>query len=694
MGQLIVIEKEKEFLDLFSYIELAEYVAVDIETTGLRLSSEVIGISVCSDESAAYYVILAKWGVADQQLEYIEETRKHMVPFLNLLKTKSLIGHNSVFDASILESNFKVNIMPSVHTDTLVAAHLLDENRKVGLKDLGTQLFGKEATDEQKDMLDSIKANGGQVTKTNYELYKGNAQLIGKYGAKDAWLTYKLFLELVPQLYEQCLDKFFYEDESMPLLRGPTYDLNTTGFQIDAQAVLILKKTLQAECEEAKAYIYQEIAPYIKDKYPGTTKKNVFNIGSNQQMAWLLFGQMKLEFNTLTDAGKELCRELGVKTPYTKYAKAGLINSLLNSAGALYKPGYTHNGKMIKAKAIKEPWAYIAVDKEALKKLAPKAKWIAKLLEYNANKKILNTYVSALEEKPQYSVMHANFKQTGTTSGRYSSSEPNLQNLPRDEKRVKACFVARPDKVFVSADFSQLEPRIFSYYSQDPVLMSAFTGGSDFYSVIGIEVFGKHDALPLKDGNENAFGVKYKKLRDLSKVIALASAYGSTAYQLMKTTGKSAEDTQYDIDNYFESFPGVPKMMSDAHDLAKVNGYVTSLYGRPRRIPQAKNIPVKIQHKDLPYDQRNILNLAVNHRIQSTGASICNRAMIAFHKNVKDLGIDCKIISMIHDEIVTECKESDAETVQILLQDAMENTTILPGMPLEAIPRITKTLAK
>lgn len=691
--QLKVIDNLADLINLKQYIHSLEYVAYDSETTGLSIRDEVIGFSMCGDESISYYIITAKWNIALQKLEYINYGTE-LINILTLLKNKHLIMHNGVFDCKMTEAYFKVKLIDSLHTDTMVLAHLLDENRRVGLKDLGASIFGKEATDEQKDMLESIKANGGSVTKTKFELYKGDPYLIGKYGAKDAWLTYKLFLHLVPQLYEQNLDKFFYEEESMPLLRGPTYELNTSGVQIDLLALTQLKKTLEAECEEAKAFIYQEINHFIKDKYPGNTKKTQFNIGSNQQMAWLLFGQMKLEFNTLTDSGKELCRELGVKIPYTKYAKQGLINTLLNMSGRPYKPGYEHNGKVVKPKLIREPWSYIAVDKEALKKVSNKYKWIAKLLEYNSKKKILNTYVSGIEEKTQYGVIHPNFKQTGTTSGRYSSSDPNWQNLPRDEQRIKACVVARPGKVFVSADYSQLEPRVFAYYSKDDSLMSAFTNGSDFYSVVGIPVYDKYDALPLKDGHPDAFGVKYKKLRDLSKVIALASAYGSTAFQLMKTTSKSVEETQRDIDRYFEAFPGVKKMMQEAHNLAKTQGYVTSIFGRPRRMPQAKNIPLKIEHKDLPYEQRNILNLAVNHRIQSTGASICNRAMIRFYNNVKELKLNAKIVSQIHDEIVIECNEDEAETAAILLEDSMINTTTLPGMPLEAVPRISKTFAK
>jgi DNA polymerase I-like protein with 3'-5' exonuclease and polymerase domains len=175
----------------------------------------------------------------------------------------------------------------------MILAHLLNENRRVGLKELTTTMFGESAAQEQKEMKESIVANGGETTKASYELYKADAQLIAHYGAKDALLTYKLFVALVPELYEQKLDTFFYDEESMPLLRGPTYQLNTTGVQIDGKALVTLQKTLEIEIAEAKHFVHYEIASHVKDKYPGTTKKNHFNSGSSSQLSWLLFGHLE-----------------------------------------------------------------------------------------------------------------------------------------------------------------------------------------------------------------------------------------------------------------------------------------------------------------------------------------------------------------------------------------------------------------
>jgi len=694
---LIIIDTLDKLLHLMEYLESKDFIAFDTETTGLTKQDEIIGMSVCADETEAYYIIIAKYDTSTQKLVYIDEIKSNVINLIKLLKTKNLIMHNGIFDCMMTEAHFKIRLIDNLHTDTMILAHLLNENRRVGLKELGLEYFGEDSIEEQKLMKQSIADNGGKITKTEYEMWKADSQLIARYGAKDALLTYRLFQILILELYDQNLEKFFYEDESMPLLRGPTYDLNTTGLQIDNKALLTLKKTLQAECEEAKHFIYKEIEPHIKEKYPGTNKKNTFNIGASSQLAWLLFVQLDFTFSTLTDAGKEVCRGMGLKLPYTPSAKQEFIHQCTIRKNQVYQPEAKTSKGIIKAKKIRDPWHYIACDKKTLQKYADKYKWIEKLLEYQRKMKLLNTYVEGIEERIQYGIINPSFLQHGTTSGRYASRNPNLQNLPRDDKRIKTCFIARPGKIFVGADQSQLEPRVFAYFSKDQRLMEAFRGEDDFYSVIGMNVYNKTDCIPRKEGSPDAFGIKYKKLRDMSKTIALAVTYGATAHQLAPTTGKSIEDTQQDIDNYFESFPGVQQMMLESHKQAKCNGYVTNIFGRPRRMPDAKKIDKiygKAQHKDLPYEIRNMLNLAVNHRIQSTGASIMNRAAIALYNNFNKLGLNAKIVVQVHDSLVVECDEKDAETVSLLLQSAMEDTVHLEGIQFEAIPKIGKNLAE
>jgi DNA polymerase-1 len=692
--ELIVIDTLKGLKALGEYLYDFEYIAYDCETTGLTQRHEVIGFSVCAEESKAFYVILHKF---DGQLKPIAEEgyQEEAKLLVQYLKSFKLIMHNGVFDSMMAEAYFKVRLIESLHTDTMILAHLLDENRRIGLKELGTSMYGEDSTEEAKLMKASVAANGGTLTKDAYEMYKADSHLMGRYGAKDAWLTYKLFLDLVPELYKQGLEDFFYKDESMPLLRGPTYELNTTGLQVDTKGLTQLKKTLEAECLEAKDFIYQEIAVHIKQKYPGTTKKNTFNIGSSGQLSWLLFGQLGFEFNTLTKGGRKVCKELGLK-PYTAAGKRAFIAECLKLESSVSQLEATVNGKKIRAKKYKAPWGYIAVDKTTLKKFAPRIKWVEKLLEYQRKTKLLNTYVEGIEERTAYGIIQPSFLQHGTTSGRYSSRSPNFQNLPRDDKRIKGIIVPRTNKTFIGADYSQLEPRVFAYFSGDKRLLASFDGRSDFYSVIGMDVFGKTDCTPQKDGSPEAFGIRYKSLRDLSKTIALASTYGATARQLAPTTGKTVEDTQQDIDNYFEAFPGVAQMMLDSHATAKKDGQVTNLFGRPRRMPEAKRINIlygKTQHADLPYEARSLLNLSVNHRIQSTAASIVNRAAIKLYNDCKEAKIDCKLVLQVHDSLVIEGNIQDAEKIKELMKNAMEQAVVLEGIALEALPKIGNSLA-
>ncbi len=692
--ELMIIETPQGVQALRAYLSDKTYIAYDSETTGLTTRHEIVGLSVCAEDDKAYYVVLAKWNKAESKLEYLSGMYNACVDLLQDLQQKQLIMHNGLFDCQMAEAYFKILLTSALHTDTMILAHLLNENRSVGLKELASSMYGEDSTLEAKEMAASVKTNGGIYPA---EMYKADAQVLAKYGAKDALLTYRLFNDLVPELVEQDLFDFFYNDESMPLLKGPTYDLNTTGVQVDTTKLASLKASLKAECAEAKAFIISETYNKVKDLYPGTTKAKTFNIGSSQQLSWLLFGKYGLEFGKLTDGGRIVCKAMNLKLPYSRAAQRTFIAECERRQGEVYSPEGTINGKTVRAKKIKAPWAYIKCDKETLTKLASKYEWIAKLLEYQKKTKLLSTYVEGMEERIQYGVMRASYLQHGTKTGRYAARNPNLQNLPRGDQRVKDCFIARPGKVFVSADFSQLEPRTFAYYSQDPKLMAAFDGSSDFYSVVGMPVYGKYDCTPQKDGSPDAFGIKYKSLRDDSKVIALSAAYGSTPAKLAPLLGKSIDDTEEDMLKYFEEFPGVRKMMLEAHTIVKKQGYVTNLFGRVRRIPEAKRI-VKLygnsQHWDLPYDARKLLNMACNFRIQSTGASIVNRSAIAFYNACRPAGIECKMISQIHDEIVIECLEEDADDVAALLQHCMENTVQLKGVGLEAIPRISRTLAK
>lgn len=703
MEKLIIIRTPAELDELRSYLDAFEYVAFDTETTGVDKESTIIGFSVSGEVDVGFYVILQYWDKDNQKL--VAYMYPKLKEFLEYLTTKKLIMHNGVFDCWMVNNNFKVDLLPALHTDTMILGHLLDENRSNGLKELAVSIFGESSKKEQLEMKASVEANGGVLTKEAYELYKADADLIARYGAKDTILTLRLFYIFIEQLYEQGLDKFFYEDESMPLLKTGTYDLNTVGLKVDTDKLAKLQVELEADILEAKGYIHKEIEKYVKSKYPGTKPKNTFNLNSGEQMSWLLFHVLKNEFHLLTKVGKEICKFLDLPLPYTRKAKLQFIEACSRSKGVVYKPEYfdKKKNKKVKAKKIGDYWKYISCGKETLTKLSPNHKWIVEYAKYKKNEKLLNTYVIGIRERAKYGIIRPSFLQHGTTSGRYSCKNPNFQNLPRDDKRIKSCITARPGKIFVGADYAQLEPRIFASQSKDRRLCDGFSKGEDFYSLIGIETFEKPEALALKEGHKNAFGVLYPELRNISKTIALSATYGTTAYKMAPLIKKSTDEAQEVIDSYFKKFPLVKKFMLEAHEQAKTNGVVYNLFGRPRRIPKAlkiKQVFGNKKHEDLPYEYRNLLNLAVNHPIQSTAASIMNRAAIAVKKACitlsehDSLWLEVKIILQVHDDLVIEGPEKLKDDMIELLKYCMEETTKLPGVDLVAEPKAGKNLAE
>lgn len=688
---LHVIREPWEMDVLLDYLKSFEYVAYDTETTGLALDAEIVGFSVSCEADRAFYIITSEWDVEKKEL-IRHPYREKYLEVLHVLQTKKLIMHNALVDVNWTRVNYDVDLMPALHTDTMILAHLMDENQPIGLKEQGRRLFGESAVEEQRLMQESVIARGGVWEKKrggNKEMFKADPELMGKYGGKDTILTLKLFYHYIPQLMEEGLDNFFFDDECMPLLKGPTFDLNTTGLRIDVAKLKKLQEDLKVECETLRAEISESIAPLIKDKYPGTKVNNTFNMGSGQQLAWLLFIRLGNDWKKLTRKGREFAKEHMGKVPYNPSGKRNFMEACVEMGVA--------------------PQKYIQADKSALMNYATKYTWVAKLLKLKQSDKLLNTYAVGMERFLKYGVIYPTFFQCGTTGGRYSSSKPNFQNLPRKDKRIKSCVLSRNGKVFIGADYEQLEPRVFASQSKDIRLMKCFADKEDFYSVIGMDVFHKFDCHKTKsDTDPQFFGNKYPILRDLSKGTALSATYGTTAYKmsdlLRDEEGKNLppQQTQQIIDDYFTAFPDVKKMQLESHEMAKKDGVVYNLFGRPRRIPEAKRIPKMFpgaEHAELPYYWRSLLNLSVNHRIQSTAASIINRAMIAFYKRKNELALtdprwnEVKLVMQIHDEAIVEAPEALEAAVIYELRYSMENTVKLPGVDLIAKPKAARCLA-
>lgn len=672
------------------------FVAFDTETTGVEKDSEIVGMSVAWGLEEAYYVVLSHWDAENKILIRNQELWDVASALPTALLDYRLVMHNAIFDCEKVRRTWGIELIQNVHTDTQELWHLLDEENSCALKEISGRLLGVSATAEQQAMKASVMERGGiwQDKKGGIkEMYKADPSLLGYYGAKDVILTLNIFYIGAERLFDQGLDKFFYEEESMPLLRTGTYQMNTAGLKVDLPKIKQLQSDLEYECGRLTVEIQDEIAKHTKEMYPKGfgKKKGEFNMGSSSQLAWLLFIKLDNVFGTLTDGGRKIAQQYIGKVPYNIGEKKEFVRTLTK----LNNPKFA-------------PQKFMQVNKDTLMPFAVKYEWVRKLLYLKAADKLLNTYAIGIQDKVRYGVVYPSFLQHGTTSGRYSSSKPNFQNLPRKDKRIKSCIMARPGMAFVGADYSQLEPRVFASRSQDQNLMASFARGEDFYAVIGVPVFKKFECSLIKEG-PTSFDKLYPRLRDDTKQFALASPYGTTANQQCKKLkgedgkGLTKQEAQALIDAYFEEYPSVLKMMHDRHNEAVTNGVVYSLYGRPRRIPGAVRIPKiygpRWKHGDLPYQARTLLNLAVNHSIQSSGASIVNRAAVAFCNTVAERAktderwAKVRLVLQVHDELVAECPIEIAEKVVQVLKFAMEETTILPGVKLVAEPKIAYNLA-
>ena len=284
------------------------------------------------------------------------------------------------------------------------------------------------------------------------------------------------------------------------------------------------------------------------------------------------------------------------------------------------------------------------------------------VLEYRQISKLKSTYVDALPAliHPKTGRVHTSFNQTGTTTGRLSSSDPNLQNIPiRSElgRLIRAAFVPEEGNLFISADYSQVELRILAHLSEDKVLVEAFRAGEDIHDRTAREVFSEKELANRSECRRRA------------KVINFGIVYGLSAFGLSQTLGISREDAQAFIDAYFERYLGVRVWLDRSMQEARKEGKVRTLFGRIRPIPD-------INSKD--YNLRQFAErTAVNSPIQGTAADIIKIAMIRIHRALLDRRLSGTILLQVHDELVLEVPQAEAEETGRLVQEEMEGAASL-----------------
>ena len=314
------------------------------------------------------------------------------------------------------------------------------------------------------------------------------------------------------------------------------------------------------------------------------------------------------------------------------------------------------------AKAKKSKTGQYSTSEEVLLALKPKHSVVGMILEYRELKKLISTYISALPTyiNAETGKIHTTYNQTVTATGRLSSSNPNLQNLPiRSERGQLIRQAVIPDEgcMFLSADYSQIELRLMAHFSQDPHLVEAFRSGQDVHAATAAKIFN----VPIEEVT--------KDQRRQAKTANFGIIYGISAFGLAQQLDCSRSEAKALIDGYFAAFPGVIDYIERQKELAREQGYAITLFGRKRYLPDIVSHNATVRS----FAERN----AVNSPIQGTAADIIKMAMVTIHRRLKEEGLKAQMIMQVHDELNFNVPMDEVDKVREIVVGEMQNVVHL-----------------
>lgn len=420
------------------------------------------------------------------------------------------------------------------------------------------------------------------------------------------------------------------------------------------------KKKSPLEMEEEMIKYLSEIHTYLPKVMESQKKKledlQMWDLFSTIEMplvetlASMEFEGMTCDIAVLEDIGENLTVEIDglEKKIYELAGREFNINSPKQLSEVLFED--------LELKPIKKTKTGYSTNQEVLEKLADDHDIINLILDYRQLSKIQSTYVEGLKaEITEDGKIHSTFQQTVTATGRISSTEPNLQNIPiKTEvgRSIRKAFVAEDDHILIDADYSQIELRILAHVSKDEVMQVAFNEGADIHTTTASQVFhvDRSDVTKL--------------MRSRAKAVNFGIVYGISDYGLSQDLNISRKEAKEYIDNYLRKFSGVHEFMDEIVETGKEQGYVETLFHRRRYIPElsAKNFSVR------SFGER----IALNMPIQGTAADMIKKAMVEVYGKLKEKHLKSKLLLQVHDELIVEAPADEAESVKQLLVETME----------------------
>jgi len=758
----VTVDSIDKLKDLIEHIKSCEIIAFDTETNSLNpRKGKIIGFSVSGEVGKGYYMPTMIFRDNELQDAVIEGKLAHDLAkrTISLLIGKKLIMHNASFDVKFVKCFYDVDLLSSLYVDTMLLVHTVKEEgagfmggSAFGLKDIAKMIqkeigldIEKAANEEQIALKESIKKNGGQITRENYEIWKADLELLSEYAAADTDLTLRVYNHFINTLKDEGLEKFFFEDEVMPLYKEVTIPMEQVGIKLDMELIKSSRAKIIEKLQEYESLVTKELLknPDVRawvvykaqDAYPPNNKGT---------FAQELIKEMKFDLEQSERTGKySVTKSALLRLPecsakhFLLHGDAAVLDKDVSMKISMKLWKEDNDGAYFNIQS-KDQLGEIAFgvlgikplsttktgkpqfDDDTVQAIAGKYEWAKNLRIYNRLLKIKSTYMDRFLDAQEDGRYYFYYKQHGTVSGRYGS---DAQQLPRPKEEgddepivieynnlIRAFFIPEEGNIFVDCDYESLEPHTFAHVSGDEGLKDIFRNNWDFYSTIAIKTEGLNQYSPDKKA-PNFLRKLEPKLRNKAKAYALGIPYGMGAYALGMNLGIPTKDAKKLVDGYLNGFPELKKWMERSKKQAKEKGYVSTQVGRIRHLPKVKAIYDKIgddlldwnikkemerqygvdQIKNLSRDYINGLNNSCNVQIQGLAASIVNRAALAINRKFIELGIRGWVCAQIHDQLVIEVDHDRADEAARIVQDLMENTTKL-SIALKAPPALATNL--
>lgn len=684
--------------DLHRYIDAAienGIIAVDTETNNSLqpITCKLMGPCIYTPGQKNAYIPINHIDPQTRELLPNQLTEDDIKREFERLSNVKIIMHNGKFDYQVIKCTTGAQL--KVYWDTMIGARMLDENQKsVGLKQ---QYIEKIDPSIEKYSIEHLFEN--------IEYAVVDPETFALYAATDAYMTYKLYEWQLKQFELPGHERLYYVflGVEMPVMEVAA-EMELTGISIDHEYAQRLSAKYHKKLDDLNDKISEELS-----KYDDIIAK------------W-----------RLTEEATYHPEKIDPKTGEKKYGKSK-SEQLLNPVSLTSPTQLAILIYDVLKHPVVDSKSPRGTGEDILSKIdIPLSKLI---LEQRGLLKLLGTYIDKLPQCvcEKTGRLHAQFLQLGADTGRFSSKEPNLQNIPSHEKSIRMLFSASPGHVLVGSDFSQQEPRLLANYAQDENMINAYKQGKDLYATIAMGVYHNDywDNMEFTDETKTVANPEGKARRSNCKSLLLGIMYGRGTASIAEQIGGTVQEAQKIVDDFYSSFPKVEKWVQDTQQFAKTYGYVEDLWGRRRRLPDIRLPKFEVRFKDGrlnknttfnpllgsrglvqkevspllgQYEQRALKcrgkkeisqltaealqqgiiiknnggfisqaeRQCVNARVQGGAATMSKRAMIAVHNDqqLKDLGF--KLMLAVHDELIGECPEENADAVAERLCNIMK----------------------